>query len=171
MEARVHSPIKSDEEVLIFPSAAYQQGNFWIVPIRGWIFEPEKTDVLRRAFMRMLMKAVGVRSKSVGGQFFRKRMSWFLVDNERGKKIPIELLGHHSISERSRSDGHFRGLLKIPKKQITSESAFAIAHTKKHDLRSFGGTIHFVPPTGVSVISDIDDTIKTTHVASHQSSA
>ena len=43
------SQIKSDEQVLFFPTAAHWDGDreSWHVPVHGWIFEPEEDSVAR----------------------------------------------------------------------------------------------------------------------------
>ena len=42
--------IKHDEKVVFFPTAARraEDGTSWDIPIHGWIFEPETTDLARR---------------------------------------------------------------------------------------------------------------------------
>ena len=43
------SPIRSDERVVFFPTAATltADGLSWKIPIHGWIFEPEEGDLAR----------------------------------------------------------------------------------------------------------------------------
>ncbi len=158
------SPIKSDEEVVFFPTAAAVVGADWLVPIHGWIYEPERKDPLRRGFIRSLMGALGVSSKQVDGTRFRERIGWFLVDNERGKRIPVTVLGTEVIAKRSRSNGHFRAELRVPRERTTGAKLSVKARTRPGDQRAFVGEVQLIEPTGISVVSDIDDTIKVTEV-------
>ena len=52
--AGVESPIKSDEEVVFFPTVAHRVGDAWVVAIHGWIFEPEEDSVWRADFTKAL---------------------------------------------------------------------------------------------------------------------
>ena len=53
------SDIKSDERVIFFPTEARFSGDddTWIIPIHGWIYEPEKGDVLRGVSLHEFRKA------------------------------------------------------------------------------------------------------------------
>ena len=164
------SPIKKDEQVVLFPSFAYLDGQCWVVPIHGWIFEPERGSLWRRAFVRTLMGVLDISTKGVRGSRFRERVGWFLVDNERGKRIPLHVGGERSlVSSRSRADGHFYAQTRIPT-GVRREGSWisVIAKTRSHDKRTFQGKSLLVPPKGVSVVSDIDDTIKITEVTSRR---
>jgi hypothetical protein len=111
--------------------------------------------------------------------FFQERASAFLADNERWHRIQISLGSTTFKLKRSSASGHFKGLLDLPASQIpvllNASSAPTLsstgqwltfrALTRAADKRNFAGTILLLPPEGLSVISDIDDTIKITQVA------
>ena len=164
------SKIKSDERVVFFPTAARltDDGRSWIVPIHGWIFEPEEDDLLRNAGLDQFCDALGLERKQAGGAMFEKRARLFLVDNERGKRTGI-LVGNQTYTlDASQPDGHFTGAITISTEsvnQLATEGRLAFrAVTRPDDRREFHGVVQLVRPTGMSVISDIDDTIKVTEV-------
>ena len=53
--------VKSDERIVFFPTSARlsEDGARWILPIHGWIFEPEEDAVLRRATIAVIRRALG----------------------------------------------------------------------------------------------------------------
>jgi hypothetical protein len=105
---------------------------------------------------------------------FRQRMGAFLADNERGNRIGIRLcLGQESKQpifrlKRSHADGHFFGSLELPMADYPELAKDTWANfralTKPNDSRCFDGRFLLLPPEGLSVISDIDDTIKISEV-------
>jgi len=157
--------------VLFFPTAARlsDDGSVWIVPIHGWIFEPEKGDLLRGATLWKLRNMLGLDVDEPATPYFERRVSWFLVDNERGKRLGIRVAGQRHTLPPSDADGHFAGAVTIPvaaAKDAASGGRLpfeAITHTG--DDRRFQGEVHLVGPAGISVVSDIDDTIKISQVA------
>ncbi len=164
-ESTVHagSSIKSDEEVLFFTTAANWSDGSWVAPIHGWIFEPEEDSFLRSALVESLRGALQVKKSQES--IFRKRLRWFLVDNERGKRITVRVGGVEKKLSKSKADGHFRGTIRIPgtaRGARAGQSLRIRAKTRSGDPRSFEGTVMLVGEEGLSVISDIDDTIKVT---------
>ncbi len=160
--ANAGSSIKDDEKVLFFPTAAHRQAGRWVVPVHGWIFEPETGSIWRSALVHSLRSALRVRDDQEG--FFRKRLRWFLVDNERGKKIRIRIGGSEYTLPKSKADGHFRGTIELSDAvhRRRNGSIQVRAKAKRNDQRVFAGEVFLVEETGLSVISDIDDTIKVT---------
>ncbi len=159
------SRIKSDERVVFFPTVANlsEDDRHWIVPIHGWIFEPENGDLLREAALRKLIG--GDRPSST---LFNQRIRPFLTDNERGKRIGVRLGDQQQTLEASGRDGHFAGTILVPvfsdQKRKVGERLVYKAITSPSDEREFSGVAYCLPQEGVSIISDIDDTIKITEV-------
>jgi len=172
--------IASDERVIFFPALASQvNSTHWSVPIHGWIFEPEEESNKRAAFLRLLGKALSVKEADQK-IILQRRVRPFLVDNQSMKRPRIEFIGDGGVltSHRmpfSRKNGHFRSTLVLStchlglSKTSTSKHvdyliSYFQAKISDYDSRSFRASVHLVPPTGVSIISDIDDTIKLTNV-------
>lgn len=164
------SEIKSDERVLFFPTAARlaDDGRSWQVPIHGWIFEPESNSLLRKAAILTLRKALDLDEKQTKSEIFQERIAAFLVDNERGKQLSIRVGSRLYTLPQSEPGGHFEGSIAVPKDiaqrlAVKGQLRFQ-AVTRSGDERIFAGTAFLIPPTGISVISDIDDTIKISEV-------
>jgi len=162
--------VKQDERIVFFPTAAHrtEDGREWIAPVHGWIYEPEADSVRRKAAIAGLRKTLGLVEGRPSTQLFERRTRLFLVDNERGKRIAIRVGDKTFELERSFEDGHFFGTVRLDAQMaaqgaVDGQVRFS-AITDPDDKRLFQGAIHLIPPTGISVISDIDDTIKVTGV-------
>jgi hypothetical protein len=79
------SRIKSDEQVIFFPTAARlsNDGQAWIIPIHGWIFESEQNDFLRGWLVGQIRKVLPENSTQQERQLFEQRLRWFLVDDRQ----------------------------------------------------------------------------------------
>lgn len=168
--ALAESPIRSDEDVLFLPALAYRNpAGLWVVNFRGYVFEPEPDSLKRRALLSGLRSALDVSDDSPESEMMAERARLLLVDHKRGKKIRVHLFKREFHLAESRSAGELRGSFLLPADSFSEElqagqnpelEFFATAQ----DGRRFSGTIQIVEAVGVSVISDIDDTIKISNV-------
>jgi len=159
--------LRPDESVLLFPTAARLApgGTRWVLPLEGWVHEPEEDARVRGAFLHGLAKGFGFRDDA--NARFHERARLFLADNESGKRVVILLGDGSRTSPRSGSDGRF-ALEAV----LSSSAAAALADADgwvrfaavAPDGRLFPGESRLVKPTGLSVIADIDDTLKISNV-------
>jgi phosphatidate phosphatase APP1 len=161
--------IPPDESVVFFPTVAGRgQDGTWRVPIHGWIFRPAELSRLRRAALRAVKFALRrrVRRDAPGMPLLQRRVGSFLADNSRWHRVHVRLMGNDYALQRSRADGHFTGKLQLPTGAVASGWLDFHALSSPADLRHFAGRALLLPPAGLSVISDIDDTVKITEVKS-----
>lgn len=159
------SEIKPDERVLLLPGSASlaADGGSWIVPIHGWVFEPESDSRSRELLVTALARSLGLDDDQAQDERFCARAAYFLVDNERGKRVAIRIGGQKLVMPPSEENGHFRGEARIGREVLETSIAVS-AVTGPDDMQVATGRIALVGPRGVSVISDIDDTIKKSDV-------
>lgn len=165
--AGARSPIKSDEQVVFFPTVAHRVAEAWVVPIHGWVFEPEEDSHWRSEFTDALGDVLDLEASPAERALFEKRLRWFLVDNERDKRVPVRIGGRVHRTPSSRHNGHFERAITIPAASLGSEDGAFVrfeAVTRRDDRRRFEGRFQLVGPRGTLVVSDIDDTIKVTEV-------
>jgi phosphatidate phosphatase APP1 len=91
----------------------------------------------------------------------------FLVDNERGKEIQLNIAGRAVVAGPSGANGHFhttayQSVLSDVKTDPEWLTVTVSAKNRPED--NVTGRIQLVPAQGLSVISDIDDTIKHSQV-------
>jgi len=163
-----------DEEVVFFPTyAAMEETETMVLPIHGWIFEPESNSITRNVGLRSLSALLGLDDADRETPIFTARARNFLVDNERSQKVVIKLLQRDVELSESQPDGHFRSNLTVPTLRVRADATAAgravptlayRAATSGSDRRVIGGRVHLIPRHGISVVSDIDDTIKVSNV-------
>ena len=164
------SPIKRDEEIVFFPTAARLSADLghWIVPIHGWVFEPEADSPWRRGALGALALSLGLEEGAADSQIFKERGSWFLVDNERGKRVAVTLSAEAGALGPSGPDGQLKTEITLQRRLAVEEAvSFSLGYSAvlpTGDNRAFQGVVHFPATYGLSVISDIDDTIKISQV-------
>ncbi|UCD79613.1 MAG: DUF2183 domain-containing protein [Desulfobacterales bacterium] len=164
------SSLKPDEQVIFFNTSAYLDGDgqTWNIPLHGWIFEPEDDSIWRTAVVEELIRFLELDEQAVGRSLFRQRAKMFLVDNERWKRLPVRVGDHVVTAKRSGANGHFTGLFRLDRKyveRLARNSWLTVeAVVPAGDDRRFEGAAKLIGRSGVSVISDIDDTIKVSNV-------
>lgn len=164
------SDIRSDEEVIFFPTAAHldETDGEWVIPIHGWIFEPETGSLRRRAGLAALRIRLKLDPDEAATRVLEERLGAFIVDNERGKRLEITVGDDTFPLAASDDNGRIHDVLRLPRATAESLSddgwlTFA-AVTRRRDERQFVGRVRLVSPRGLSVISDIDDTLKVSNV-------
>ena len=173
--ARLRSPIKPDEEVVLFPAIGWfePQTRVWRVPLHGWIYEPEEEDMVRNQMMRGLGQFFD--EDQLENEILQSRLKPFIYDNERGKEIVVEVGGTFVESSPSHANGHFEGLAAVPEDaalelalQRHGRSPPPLlpirAVPRPNDERSFETRAYLLGPEGLLIVSDIDDTVKVSHV-------
>jgi hypothetical protein len=159
--------LRSDERVLFYPTVAGRDAasSEWRVPVHGLVFEPERR-ALTAAALRTALGLLAEPKDAAERKVFESRAKAFLVDNERGKQISVRVGGREFPIGESAADGHVRGEFRLPGAEANPVTFTAI--TRAGDTREFRGTAHLLAATGLSVISDVDDTIKVSHVRDRQ---
>lgn len=163
------SPIKKDENVVFFLTHASfdEQKNVWHVPIHGWIYEPQNSHFRKEAFVKILKEKYGLETTPESEPRFNRLVNLLISDNERGKAIVIKIANQVIALPESEPNGHFATVLEIPANDIVIDEN-ALLHyeavTRSDEIRKFHGQVKMLLPQGESVISDIDDTVKYSHV-------
>lgn len=162
--------LRPDDFVVLFPTAAHlnDDGSAWIVPIHGWVFEPETDDPLRRAAIAAVTKAIGVEPSSVEATILGERLRPFLVDNKRNRLVTLRVAGYEHQLGPTDPQGHFVGEIRVAREvargAMRSGGLDLEVVSSKHSSGVFRGRSLLLEPVGFSVISDIDDTVKVSHV-------
>jgi len=176
-------PTSAEKKVTFFTGYGYQVDGNWEIPFRLWV--SEKPDKLRR------FKARGVRnilqSQAALGVLtdkqkttYLERAQDFIADSESRETVAIEfandpsaekfvLRGSHGIKKTDRN-GNLQGAFSLTKKRANEllaaqgNSGNWLTFHAVSDKHYGTGRIRLVPPTGISIISDIDDTVKDTGI-------
>jgi len=129
------------------------------------VFEPETDSLWRKGLISSLALFVGVDKKSADGKRFKQRTAMFLVDNERSKDIVLSTSGQHFSAPTTGANGHFEFNANLPEGSSHCTNWLTLkVQTRDKDHRQFNGKVQCLNHNGISVISDIDDTIKNSNV-------
>lgn len=97
-------------------------------------------------------------------EVFKQRIKWFLVDNERNKRITLQVGDKTVQSLRSQANGHIIFTIDYPETKKPGTWVKLPLAAPVGDRRIFEAEAQLIPDHGLSVISDIDDTIKISEV-------
>jgi hypothetical protein len=170
-------PVKSsaaNKVVIVFRTCGHLEadGQTWALPIHGWVFEPQCRGGVQRATLALFRRYLRYKTKLKSNELFQERTQAFFVGNQKGLRLQIQLNGHHFLTEKTGANGHAKGLVRISRDELSS--AFPkpteghgwvdFQVTLPHVEKVFPGRALCLPAAGLSIISDIDDTIKDSHV-------
>jgi hypothetical protein len=162
-------PLEPDEEALFMPGTARPTANGRIeVDIHAWIFERERRWGLNAALARYL--GLNLKTLSPAARLrFNQRTALFHTESEEGKLIDVVFDGTQTRVKMPPSTADGRTNLRVV--VDAPRTAAPVQWLQFHGVTGPGELLHrfrgqalVVPPEGVSVISDIDDTIKRTQV-------
>lgn len=170
---------KADDEdfIIFFDSYGYEVGDEWVIPMRIYVYE-------YRPFTERMVVSLINRTHSLTpdqSQLFRNRSRYFMVDSESRELIQFTFdndperviftpLGSSGAEMSTSLNGFIEGTIRI-----TKERARAIMEAQSSDngwlsisslpgRQKGSGKIQLIPSTGISLISDVDDTIKITEI-------
>jgi hypothetical protein len=130
------------------------------------VYEPEQRR-LAVALLREVLELKHVEMTPAEAALFAERTRLFMVDHQGGRKIAVSISGVEHALGSSGADGRFGGVVRLPAEKLrTGQDRLAQiqAVLPPGDPRQFTGWIIPVENRGVTVVSDIDDTIKLSQV-------
>jgi len=165
------SDLKDDERVWVLASLAVEQadGSFR-VRVDVWVFEKESRNLAVSA----LAAGMGIDLDQLSPEqkaTFAERTYYFRTDSERGKQLKIRLADQILTLPRTDAAGRATGEFNVGRERVQwfshPEGFKLIPWTLEapgHSLHGALGAIFVIPAEGVSIVSDIDDTIKISEV-------
>lgn len=165
------------EQVCFFRTYGYQQGDTWVIPLRVWVYE-------HRSIVEHLVTKI---TASMGDlspgeiEHFKSRLAYLIADDESLEKviitfdndpeqIPYRVQDGQGKFPRTDLNGLIEGVLRLPMKKAEDLLARQRAKNGWLTFRATSkghtgtGRVRLLDPKGLSVISDIDDTIKITEI-------
>ena len=164
-----------DEQVEFYQTAALLDpaAERTTFAVHGRIYEPEPDSPWRRQLLERLCDLLELDPAERAGKLFLARAAKFLVDNERRQRIDVRFGARTVTLAPSAADGHSQSLVTLPTVEVRRLQTVAAggvptvrfdAGGTSRDPRTFSGRVHLVAPTGLSIVSDVDDTIKDSNV-------
>ena len=168
-QENVVSDLKSDERIVFFTTDAQlsEDKQSWLVPIHAWVHELDNAAVRRAAIAAALSMKYGLITAPGTKTNFDRRIRLLVADNERGKQIVIDLAGKKFTLPRTEPNGHASATFRLDGDFVLQNARNGrlgfTAVLPQGDDRKFIGASNLVATTGISVISDFDDTVKMTY--------
>ncbi len=161
----------SDERLLFYPGTARSLPDGRVAArIEAWVYERESRPGVRSLLARYLKIDRDAFDDAERARY-DERTQLFRFDAERGKDVHV--VGDDGVRRalpRTRRDGRTRAELIFtaapPREGVWMSFRGALSESDRHGKQlpqSIGRTL-WVPKTGLSVVSDIDDTIKDSNV-------
>ena len=138
--------MRSDKRVFFFPSLGTPVDDGWEIEVHAWCYRLRS----RRVVIPVVRKALGferMRLSAIEKETFAQRARWMFADNARGFVITVAADGQSVVLGKTRPNGRLRTIITAK----TSASTPAL-------------DVHYLAHEGLSVISDIDDTIRVSDV-------
>ena len=171
--------LKADETVQFIRTAGAwdEQRGLWQVPLHAWVYEPADSRARAASFKKAMEFKYGLEVDADAKPYFKRRVNLLLADNERGKALSIDIAGGRFNLPETNARGHVSAVFEMPATSLTAiaPNQNQITTIKYHltrrpeEKRIFEGEFILIPPRGISVISDIDDTVKITEVTDRKS--
>jgi len=167
----------ADEVVTIYPTYGYQSAAGWMIPVRLWVHE--RRSVANAAAREIMVSIDDVSIEEIRN--FQSRAADFLADSESREDVSLAFdrdpmkVQFHVIDSKGRTqnsdlNGLIEGTLTLSRDRADSllmaqESPSGwLSLTVTSKGHSGTGRVRLIAPEGISVISDIDDTIKVTEI-------
>ncbi|MEX2574215.1 MAG: phosphatase domain-containing protein [Balneolaceae bacterium] len=173
----LHELLQDKEQVTFYPTYGYLEDGYWIIPMRIYVHEhrPNTEGIVTRV------------ARSISGlsqaeiRVFRFRIRDFVADSESLESVRFEFVNDPESSEyrlhdqsgnpvRTGLNGFKEGQLRISVKkaeklleqQGSTDGWLTLQAVSESHTGS--GRVRLIEPVGLSVISDIDDTVKVTEI-------
>ena len=170
--SRSKKTVARHEHLVFYPSYGSRtpDGKGWTLMIQGSVFDP-RISWLRRKPMFAVIRRV-LRMDRTAEEYFRVRMRQFLMFGLRGRSVSVRVGSQDLVLGESDYMGLFRGEMPMTDAQLaavprTGDPGQWIGYhavLSEADERDISGTLQLIEPRGVSIISDVDDTIKHSNV-------
>lgn len=164
------SSLDPDETVIFLPTFAVLQGGKWRVPLDAWVFEPEEDDIGRYATVEAIAEALEAVPGSPESHVIAKNLRPFVVDNERNQMVAVRRGAHAVRVGPTGPDGRARAVVEIPEGDPAAAGEGTPPWVElevvmpRGDDRRFVARAQLLPDEGISLVSDVDDTVKITNV-------
>jgi phosphatidate phosphatase APP1 len=162
-----------EDRVVLFPSLGRlsDDGEHWLVNVHGDVFSPGRITLSKRLALRLLRRMMQAGTELFTSPLFQGRIARFLARSRAGRRIAVRI-GDETfrLAARSRRNGHFQASVRIPARKVRDWAETAAVGCEKYlPLEVCGaeatGQAYVLEPTGLSIISDIDDTLKHSYVS------
>ncbi|HRX78290.1 MAG TPA: DUF2183 domain-containing protein [Pirellulaceae bacterium] len=172
--------VEATDQVVVYPTIGHRAdgGASWRIDIYGTVYEAGSESRQKRMLINLLQRAAKLQPAEVERELFESRIREFIAPTHRGKRVALRVGDRvYDLQHRTKRNGRFSGTVKLSSSEVEELRAsgdLSESLLKLHVLSRDGAEsnvivqAHLLDDEGMSVVSDIDDTIKVTHVHSRR---
>ena len=161
--------LEPQTEVQLYPTIGYpiERGSLWRIQVQGRICLNTVPSLAKRLMLKAFIRALELDESTAKSALFQDRIHGFLVSPMVRERIRVSISNQqYVLSGKSKSSGLFQCRLDLPRSQLDSHRECSIQWD--NGVRPISSQVFLADDTGLSVITDIDDTIKQTDVCSRR---
>lgn len=158
--------------IVCFPTYARRSPTGWTATVAGMVTRPLPERSRRRVWaVAVLKRLLELDEAQLESDVFRRRAEAFLFQRLEGLRVRVRLGDRTIDAGLSDRRGHFETRVEIDHDLVATwtQGGPLVSYEAMLDDEPAeppaAGAVHLVDDTGVSVISDIDDTVKFSNVA------
>lgn len=175
-----------EKRVTVYPSYGYESAEkhgIWMVPMRVWIHDDRDTPFVEQAFerwaLRYFEKDLERPLERAEKDRLERTLEHFIADDKSRETVELVFADdpHERVfafSQFSSHNGVIEESIRVPDELVqelharqSDGSRWLKIRVRTTDGNGAGeGLVRFLSPDGLSVVSDIDDTVKVTNVPS-----
>jgi len=170
------STLSEVERVVFFPSSgslvaeSEESGSDpsrreWRTPIRARVFDAKEHSLKRRVGLLVLRKTLGLDREEARTAIFLRRARAFLAEDSSGVELSLRLGSGYLRLSASGRDGHVLDHVRLPDRFVAPARDGSPVDLPCIERPSVVCPVWLLASEGVSVVTDIDDTIKVSEVA------
>jgi phosphatidate phosphatase APP1 len=176
----VSTNLERHDAVVLYPTygALEPDGVTWRIPVSGTVHGPGDVGLTKRVLLRLLQRVMKADRSDFQSPIFRERIRGFVAATEKGKRVAVRVGRQtQTLHKRTSRLGYFSGVVRISVGEMhqlardgdLQDRWLNIRLASPHDEhQTCIGRAQLLSPTGVSVVSDVDDTIKHSEVVCRQ---
>ncbi len=166
-------------EVTFYPTYGYREGGEWLVPVRVWVHDNRDTpfveDFIEGKVRAHFEQDIGRPLAEDEAKRLEACLENFIADDKNAEGVEFTFEGDDEVFRLpglTSPNGVIEETVRLPAAKVdallareTETPGWLKVRARTTDNNGAGdGRILFLEPEGLSIVSDIDDTIKVTHV-------
>lgn len=172
--------VEASDHVVVYPTIGHlvDDGAAWRIDITGTVYEAGCESRRKRMLLNLLQRAAKVQPTAAEHELFESRIREFIAPTQRGKQVALRVGDRvYQLQRRTKRNGRFAGTVKLSAHELDQlresgdlRGGVLELHVLSRDgsESNFSVHAHLLHDEGVSVVSDIDDTIKVSNVHSRR---
>jgi len=165
----------TEDRAILYPAYGYRMENGqWMIQLHSYFFELEQSDrshVLLQKLLKEVLEREELEEEEMPkwqSDLFQERISWFLLDSEEDRNMQVSIDGKSYSMPASESSGHSRISFPVTITDDGPGTSVLTMHGSLNGIELASARLFLVDNSGLSIVSDIDDTIKVSEVRNRE---